>query len=41
MVDVGCRLADDLKKFSHKMEAVGCSIKQGVDVDGHLNLTLH
>ena len=37
---MGCRLADDLKEFSHKTKAVCSDVEQSVDVDRCLNLTL-
>ena len=40
MVDVGYRLADNLKELSHKSEAVSGSVKQSVDAEGCLNLIL-
>ena len=40
MVDVSCRLAYDLKEFSHKLEAVSGDVKQSVDISGYLNLAL-
>ena len=39
MVDVGCRLADNLKEFSCKAEKVNSSVKKGFDINRHLNLT--
>ena len=39
VIDVGCRLTDDLKKFSHKAEAISNSVKQNVCIGGCLNLT--
>ena len=40
MVDVRCRLAYDLKEFSHKPEAVPGGVKQSVNIGGYLNLAL-
>ena len=40
MVYVGYRLANDLKEFSHKVEAVSGGVKQTVDINWCLNLTL-
>jgi hypothetical protein len=40
VVDVGCRLADDLKEFSHKAEAVSSGVKQSFDISRSLDLTL-
>ena len=40
MVDVGSRLADDIKEFSHKMEVVSDSIEKRVNISGSLNLAL-
>ena len=40
MVDVGSRLADDIKEFSHKMEVVSDSIEKGVNINRSLNLAL-
>ena len=36
---MGCRLVDDLKEFSHKVEAVSSSVKQSLDVGGFMNLS--
>ena len=38
MVDVGSRLTDDIKEFSHKMEVVSDSVEKGVNINGCLNL---
>ena len=40
MIDVKSRLADNIKEFNHKVEAVNSSVKQSVDICGHLNLSL-
>ena len=37
---MGHRLADNLKEFSYKSEAVSGSVKQSVDVEGSLDLML-
>ena len=39
MIDVGYRLADDLKELSHKTEAVSSSVEQSVVIGRCLNLT--
>ena len=38
VVDVGSRLTDDIKEFSHKMEVVSDSVEKGVNINGCLNL---
>ena len=40
MVEVGSRLADDIKEFSHKMEVVSDNIEERVNINGSLNLAL-
>ena len=40
VIDVGSRLADDLKEFGHEAEAVRDGFKENLDVDRPLNLTL-
>ena len=39
MVNVGYRLADNVKELSHKMEVVSDSIEKRVDINRCLNLT--
>jgi len=39
VVNVRSRLANDLKKFSHKPEAVCSGVENRSRVDGHLSLT--
>ena len=36
---MGYRLTDDLKEFSHKVEAISNSVKQNFGIGGCLNLT--
>ena len=38
MVNVRCRLADDLKEFSHKAEVVCDDVEKRVDINGGLDL---
>ena len=38
MVDIRCRLVDDLKELSHKVKAVCGSAKKSVDINGGLGL---
>ena len=40
MVNVGPRLRDDIKEFSHKMEVVSDSIEKRVNISGSLDLAL-
>lgn len=40
MVDVGCRLSDDLKTFGHELKAIFDSVEESPRTDRALDLSL-